>query len=85
MGAQHDPPIGYLNLTIPIEDIPEYLFLRALRKLGIFNGNGYCQGKWLYTQQFAYNDFSNMKIGQTGGRFSTFVSTHIKPKLFFFI
>jgi hypothetical protein len=22
MGAQHDPPIGYLNLKIPIEDIP---------------------------------------------------------------
>ena len=39
--------------------------------------------KGVYVQQFAFNHFSNMKIDQTGGRFSVVESTHKKPELFF--
>jgi hypothetical protein len=32
--------------------------------------------KWICAQQFAFNIFVNMKIGQTADRFSTVESTH---------
>ncbi len=34
--------------------------------------------KWICGQQFAYNNFANMKIGQIADRFSTVTSTHKK-------